>query len=162
MLCHLLYPVASAGGAFTGFRYIACRTGAATLTALFLAFLVGPALIRALARLRVGQPIREIGPNHQAKAGTPTMGGLLILFSLVVSVLLWSNLDSRLVWTVVALTVGYGVIGFSDDYKKVTQGHSAGISARVKFVWQTLMALAVPVAIVPEPSLAVARPLPSL
>ena len=77
MIYHLLYPFASEVGAFNVFRYITFRTGAATLTALFIAFLVGPALIRALARLRVGQPIREIGPNHQAKAGTPTMGAVL-------------------------------------------------------------------------------------
>src|SRR5512134_4188679 len=124
MLFHLL---ASDEGVLNVFRYITFRTGAATLTALFISFLVGPALIRALSRLRVGQPIREIGPAHQGKAGTPTMGGLLILLSLLVSVLLWSNLDNRFVWTVVGVTVGYGLLGFVDDYRKVRQGHSAGI-----------------------------------
>ncbi len=151
MLYHLLYPFASEHGAFNVFRYITFRTGAATLTALFIAFVVGPPLIRALGRLRVDQPIREIGPDHQAKAGTPTMGGLLILLSLLVSVLLWSNLDSRFVWTVLGVTVGYGLLGFIDDYLKVKQGHSAGISARIKLLWQTVIALAVAFAIYNDP-----------
>jgi phospho-N-acetylmuramoyl-pentapeptide-transferase len=151
MFYHLLYPLASDVGAFNVFRYITFRTGAATLTALFIAFLLGPPLIRALSRLRVGQPIREIGPAHQGKAGTPTMGGLLILLSLLVSVLLWSNLDSRSVWTVIGVTVGYGLLGFLDDYRKVRQGHSAGISGKVKLFWQTALALAVAVAIYHDP-----------
>jgi len=151
MLYHLLYPLASDYSVFNVFRYITFRTGAATLTALFIAFLVGPPLIRKLGRLRVGQPIREIGPDHADKAGTPTMGGLLILLSLVISVLLWSNLDSRFVWTVLGVTVGYGLLGFIDDYQKVARGHSAGISARVKLAWQTVLALAVAVAIYNDP-----------
>ena len=152
MIYHLLYPFASEIGAFNVFRYITFRIGAATLTALFIAFLVGPPLIRALDRMRVRQPIREIGPDHQDKAGTPTMGGLLILLSLVVSVLLWSNLDNRLVWMVVGVTVAYGMLGFIDDYRKVREGHSGGISARMKLVWQTLLAVAVAVGIYFDPS----------
>src|SRR5262245_61767813 len=132
MLYHLLVPLSSEYGIFNVFRYITFRTGAATLTALFLAFMVGPPLIRALARLRVGQVIREVGPAHQAKAGTPTMGGLLILLSTLVSVLLWSNLDERGVWILMGLTVGYGVLGFIDDYAKVTKSSSAGVSARTE------------------------------
>jgi phospho-N-acetylmuramoyl-pentapeptide-transferase len=151
MIYHLLYPLASEVGAFNVFRYITFRTGAATLTALLIAFMVGPWLIRALARMRVGQPIREIGPDHQDKAGTPTMGGLLILLSLLISVLLWSNLDNRLVWILLGLTTGYGVLGFIDDYSKVRQGSSAGISARAKIFWQTLMALLVAIAIYTDP-----------
>jgi phospho-N-acetylmuramoyl-pentapeptide-transferase len=151
MIYHLLHPLASEYGALNVFRYITFRIGAATLTALFIAFLVGPPLIRALGRLRVGQPIREIGPDHQAKAGTPTMGGLLILLSLIVSVLLWSNLDSRLVWIVIGLTAGYGLLGFIDDYRKVRAGSSAGISARAKLFWQTALALLVAVAIYTHP-----------
>ena len=122
MLYHLLYPLASEFSVFNVFRYITFRTGAATLTALFLSFLVGPVAdpLRS-ARLRVGQPIREIGPAHQSKAGTPTMGGLLILLSLLVSVLLWSNLDNRFVWIVIGVTIGYGLLGFIDDYRKVKQ-----------------------------------------
>jgi phospho-N-acetylmuramoyl-pentapeptide-transferase len=152
MIYHLLYPLASEFGGFNVFRYITFRTGAATLTALFIAFVVGPPLIRALGRMRVGQPIREIGPDHQSKAGTPTMGGLLILLSLLVSVLLWSNLDNRLVWIVISVTVGYGVLGFIDDIRKVKQGHSAGLSARSKLGWQTLLAFAVALAIYNDPA----------
>ena len=151
MLYHLLFPLASDLSGFNVFRYITFRTGAATLTALFIAFIVGPPLIRALGRLRVGQPIREIGPDHAEKAGTPTMGGLLILLSLVVSVLLWSNLDSRFVWTVLGITISYGLLGFIDDYLKVTKGHHAGLRARVKIFWQTAFALVVALAIYNDP-----------
>jgi len=151
VLYHLFYPFASELSAFNVFRYITFRTGAATLTALFIAFMVGPPLIRALERLRVGQPIREIGPDHQSKEGTPTMGGLLILLSLLVSVLLWSNLDNRFVWIVIGITSGYGLLGFIDDYRKVKEGHSGGISARAKLFWQTLMALGVALAIYTDP-----------
>jgi len=151
MLYHLLYPFASEISAFNVFRYITFRTGAATLTALFISFMVGPPLIRALERLRVGQPIRDIGPDHQSKEGTPTMGGLLILLSLLVSVLLWSNLDNRFVWIVIGITTGYGLLGFIDDYRKVKQGHSGGISARAKLFWQTLMAVGVAFAIYHDP-----------
>jgi phospho-N-acetylmuramoyl-pentapeptide-transferase len=151
MLYHLLFQFASEFSAFNVFRYITFRTGAATLTALFIAFMVGPPLIRWLEQMRVGQPIRNIGPDHQGKEGTPTMGGLLILLSLLVSVLLWSNLDNRFVWIVIGITSGYGVLGFIDDYRKVKEGHSAGISARAKLFWQTLMAIGVALAIYTDP-----------
>ena len=152
MLYHLLYPLAEQFGAFNVVRYITFRTAAATLTALFITFLVGPWVIRRLAALRVGQPIREIGPDHQAKAGTPTMGGLLILLALVVSVLLWSELDNRFVWILLGLTTGYGLLGFIDDYKKVREGSSAGVSARMKLLWQTVLALGVGFAIYTDPN----------
>jgi phospho-N-acetylmuramoyl-pentapeptide-transferase len=152
MLYHLLYPLAEQFGGFNVVRYITFRTAAATLTALFISFMVGPWLIRKLAALRVGQPIREIGPDHQAKAGTPTMGGLLILLSLGVSVLLWADLRNPFVWMVLGLTAGYGVLGFVDDYRKVTQQNSDGISARTKLFWQTALALGVAVAIYTSPA----------
>jgi phospho-N-acetylmuramoyl-pentapeptide-transferase len=152
MLYHLLYPLAEQFSVFNVVRYITFRTAAATLTAMFITFLVGPWLIRRLAALRVGQPIREIGPDHQAKAGTPTMGGLLILLALVVSVLLWSELDNRFVWILLGLTVSYGVLGFIDDYKKVKEGSSAGVSARTKLLWQTILALGVGFAIYTDPN----------
>jgi phospho-N-acetylmuramoyl-pentapeptide-transferase len=152
MLYHLLYPLESAFGGFNVIRYITFRTAAATLTALFIAFVVGPWLIRKLASLRVGQPIREIGPDHQAKAGTPTMGGLLILLSLAVSVLLWADLTNHFVWIVLGLTAGYGVLGFIDDYQKVKLGNSDGVSARTKLFWQTLLALGVAFAIYTSPA----------
>ena len=152
MLYHLLTPLADDFGLFNVFRYVTFRTAAAALTALFLSFLLGPPLIRALGRLRVGQPIREIGPDHQSKAGTPTMGGLLILISLGVSVLLWANLTVRAVWIVLGLTVGYGVLGFLDDYRKVRRRHSAGIKARTKLFWQSALALAVALLIYTDPN----------
>ena len=152
MLYHLLYPLSEAYGVFNVVRYITFRTAAATLTSLFICLVLGPWLIRKLSELRIGQPIREIGPDHQAKEGTPTMGGLLILFSLLVSVLLWSELDQRMVWILVGLTAGYGVLGFIDDYQKVTQGSSAGISARTKLVWQVVFALGVAIAIYTDPA----------
>jgi phospho-N-acetylmuramoyl-pentapeptide-transferase len=152
MLYHLLYPLSETYGVFNVVRYITFRTAAATLTSLFICLVLGPWLIRKLSALRIGQPIREIGPDHQAKEGTPTMGGLLILFSLLVSVLLWSELDQRMVWILVGLTAGYGVLGFTDDYKKVTQGSSAGISARTKLVWQVVFALGVAIAIYTDPA----------
>jgi len=143
VLYHLLYPLASDYGAFNVVRYITFRTAAATLTALFLAFLLGPPLIRFLDRLRVGQPIREIGPDHKAKEGTPTMGGLLILISLFVSVLLWSDFAGRAIWIVLAVTIGYGVLGFVDDYMKVRERDSGGIRARTKLFWQFAVAFIV-------------------
>ena len=152
MLYHFLYPLSEFVSGFNVVRYITFRTAAATLTALFISFLAGPWLIRKLEALRVRQPIREIGPDHQAKAGTPTMGGLLILLSLLVSVLLWSELDSRFVWILLFLTSGYGVLGFIDDYRKVTQGDSAGISVRGKLFWQSLLAILVGLAIYTDPA----------
>jgi phospho-N-acetylmuramoyl-pentapeptide-transferase len=152
VLYHLLYPLASDYGALNVVRYITFRTAAATLTALFLAFLLGPPLIRFLDRLSVGQPIREIGPDHQEKEGTPTMGGLLILIALTVSVLLWSDFSGRSIWIVLAVTIGYGVLGFVDDYLKVRERHSAGIRARTKLFWQFLVAFVVAGLIYTDPS----------
>ncbi|MFT5441688.1 MAG: phospho-N-acetylmuramoyl-pentapeptide-transferase [Myxococcota bacterium] len=152
MFYHLLYPLSEAYSAFNVVRYITFRTAAATLTSLFICLVFGPWMIRRLQALRVGQPIREIGPDHQAKQGTPTMGGLLILASLLGSVLLWSELDHRMVWILISLTTGYGVLGFIDDYQKVKLGSSAGISARMKLLWQVILALGVAVAIYTDPS----------
>ena len=152
MLYSLLYPLHEYFGAMNVIRYITFRTAAATLTALFISFLAGPWLIRRLSDMRVGQPIRDIGPKHQEKAGTPTMGGLLILLSLIVSVLLWVNLDNRLVWAVLGITTGYGVLGFIDDYRKVARQSHRGISARTKLLWQVLLALIVALGIYLDPS----------
>ncbi len=152
MLYHLLYPLAAEHGAFNVVRYITFRTAAAALTALFISFLVGPPLIRALEHLRMGQPIREIGPDHQKKAGTPTMGGILILLALGTSVLLWSELDNRFVWLVLGVTVGYGLVGFIDDYRKVRERHNRGVPGRVKLLAEFLLALGVATAIYTDPS----------
>ena len=151
MLYHLLYPLADDHGLFNVVRYITFRTAAATLTALFLSFLLGPPLIRFLESLRVGQPIREIGPDHQKKAGTPTMGGLLILIALSVSVLLWSDFSARPGWIVLGLTIGYGALGFVDDFAKVRRRNSDGISARAKLVWQFGLAFGVAYLIYSDP-----------
>jgi phospho-N-acetylmuramoyl-pentapeptide-transferase len=152
VLYHLLTPLADDFVVFNVFRYITFRTAAATLTALFLTFLLAPPLIRALRGLRVGQPIREIGPDHRSKEGTPTMGGLLILLSLLFSVLLWSELDNRMVWIVLGVTVGYGLLGFIDDYRKVRHRKSDGISARAKLFWQFLVAVGVAWLIYTDPA----------
>jgi phospho-N-acetylmuramoyl-pentapeptide-transferase len=153
VLYHLLYSLADDVSGIGVVRYVTFRTAAAALTALFLAFLVGPPLIRALARLRAGQPIRQVGPAHESKAGTPTMGGLLILLSLLVSTLLWANLTNRLVWIVIGVTFGYGLLGFVDDYQKVTKKRNeAGLSARAKLVFQFAIATAVALAIYFDPS----------
>jgi phospho-N-acetylmuramoyl-pentapeptide-transferase len=141
MLYHWLVPLADVYGALNVFRYITFRTAAATLTALFLSFLLGNWVIRWLQAMRVGQPIREIGPDHQQKAGTPTMGGLLILLVVSISILLWMDLASRATWVVLGLTLGYGALGFIDDYQKVTKRNSDGISARAKLIWQWTLAL---------------------
>jgi phospho-N-acetylmuramoyl-pentapeptide-transferase len=100
----------------------------------------------------VGQPIREIGPDHQKKAGTPTMGGILILLALGISVLLWSELDNRFVWLVLGVTVGYGLVGFVDDYRKVRERHNRGVPGRVKLFAEFLLALGVATAIYTDPS----------
>ncbi len=152
MLYHLLVPLADTFTLFNVFRYITFRTAAATLTALFLSFVVGPPLIRRLQALSAGQPIREIGPDHAHKEGTPTMGGLLILLSLGISVLLWADLTNRAIWSVLILTLGYGVLGFIDDYQKVRKQDSAGITARTKIFWQTLLALGVGILITQDPN----------
>jgi phospho-N-acetylmuramoyl-pentapeptide-transferase len=152
VLYHLLVPLSEFVTGFNVFRYITFRIAAATLTALFISFVVGPWLIRRLASMRVGQPIREDGPAHQAKEGTPTMGGLLILLSLLVSVLLWSELDNRFVWIVLGLTTCYGILGFIDDYQKVARRSSKGISARTRLAWETVLALVVALAIYTDPA----------
>ncbi len=152
MLYHLLVPLAEYYSVLNVFRYITFRTAAATLTALFLALVAGPWVIRRLAALRVGQPIRDIGPDHQSKAGTPTMGGLLILLSLGVSVLLWADLTNRATWTVLLLTLGYGLLGFVDDYRKVRERNHKGVSARTKLFWQWLLAFGVAGLIFTDPS----------
>ena len=117
MLFHLLYPFRTQLSVLNVTRYITFRTAAASLSALAISLALGPWMVRKLREFQIGQVIRTEGPTtHKPKAGTPTMGGLLILLSLLVSVFLWSNLDERGVWILVGLTVGYGVLGFIDDY----------------------------------------------
>jgi len=126
------------------FRYITFRSGAACLTALFISFLLGPAVIRWLKSVQHGgQPIREDGPARHLieKKGTPTMGGVLILVSLTVSTLLWADWRNGYVWAVLALTLGYGAIGFVDDYLKLSHRNTKGLPARSKIIWQVVLGL---------------------
>jgi phospho-N-acetylmuramoyl-pentapeptide-transferase len=130
------------GGFFNLFRYITFRAGAAFATALLFGFLFGRPLIDLLRRKQgKGQPIRDDGPqSHFAKAGTPTMGGLLILSALLFSTLLWARLDNPYVWIVMLVTVAFGLIGFADDYAKVTKQNTKGVSSRIRFVLGLLIA----------------------
>ncbi len=137
MLFHLLAPLRDEFGLFNVVRYITFRTFMAVLTAIALSLLFGPAFVRTLRRLSVGQNIRDVGPQaHQVKAGTPTMGGLLILFALLVPTLLWANLTNPYVWMVVGVTLAFGGIGFADDYLKVRRRRNLGLTARAKFLLQ--------------------------
>jgi phospho-N-acetylmuramoyl-pentapeptide-transferase len=124
---------------FRIFSYVTARTAFASLTALFLCVALGPWLINKLREFQIGQYIREEGPkSHQKKAGTPTMGGVLIVISIVVPTFLWADLRSRYVWIALASLIGYGWIGFMDDYAKVTRKRNLGLSGRTKLVYQFL------------------------
>ena len=144
MIYHLLYPLHTNFSVFNVFRYITFRTIYASLTAFLICFLLGPWVIRKLTALQIGQLIREDGPeSHFQKAGTPTMGGALILFSVIVSTLLWTNLTNAYMWIVLLVTVGNGLIGFMDDYLMLIKKRSKGLSAKGKFLMQTALALLV-------------------
>lgn len=124
------------------FGYITFRAVFASLTALTIGLLAGPSVIRLLTRLKVGQTIRQDGPQtHLAKSGTPTMGGLLILIAIAVSTLLWCNLSNRFIWAVLVVTMGYGVIGWVDDYRKVVYKDPKGMSSKEKYFWQSLIGI---------------------
>lgn len=128
-------------GPFRVFQYLTLRAILGVLTALFIAFLLGPPLIRRLGRYGC-QPIREDGPQgHFSKAGTPTMGGVLILLAVTLATLLWADPGNRQTWVVLAVTLAFGAIGFVDDYKKLVQGDSKGLSASQKLLCQTVVAL---------------------
>ena len=137
---------------FNVFRYITFRTIYATVTALIICFVIGPWLIKKLQSLQVGQPIREDGPEtHLSKKGTPTMGGLLIIFAVVVSTLLWANLTVDYVWLVIMVIMGYGLIGFMDDYKKLSGQSSRGMSGKVRLAGEIAIALFVSVILFLKP-----------
>jgi len=144
MLFHLLYPLHAQIPVLNVTRYITFRTGAASLTALALSLLLGPWLIRRLRDFQVGQVIRHDGPaSHRPKAGTPTMGGLLILTAAVVPTLLWADLTNLYVWTAVLSTLAFGAVGFADDYLKIVRRSHHGLWPRYKLLWQVVAALAV-------------------
>ena len=142
MFYHLLYPLHTSISVFNVFRYITFRTIYASLTAFLICFIFGPWVIRRLSELQIGQYIREDGPEaHHQKAGTPTMGGTLILFSIVLSTLLWCNLTNFYVWIVLMVVVGYGLIGFIDDYLMQIKKRNKGLTVRRKFLLQVGLAL---------------------
>jgi phospho-N-acetylmuramoyl-pentapeptide-transferase len=125
---------------FSVFNYITLRAVLATLTALGVGLLAGPWLIRKLTEMKIGQAVRTDGPQtHLAKSGTPTMGGALILVAIGVSTLMWSDLSNRFVWIVLLVTLGFGAIGWVDDYRKVVHRNPAGLSARAKYFWQSVI-----------------------
>jgi phospho-N-acetylmuramoyl-pentapeptide-transferase len=141
MLYHLLYPLHTTLSALNVFRYITFRTIYASLTAFLVCFLIGPWVIRRLKKLQVGQYIQEDGPEaHQSKAGTPTMGGILILFAIVTSSLLWTDLTNGYVWIAMLIVCGYGLIGFVDDYLMLIKKRNKGLTARAKFAGQVVLA----------------------
>ncbi len=151
MLYNLLFPLSDQINVFNLFRYLTFRTGGAVLTAMLVAFLFGPAIIRWLKlKQREGQPIRADGPERHLieKKGTPTMGGLMILLGMGVGTLLWADLSNAFVWVTLLVTFGYGVIGFADDYLKVTRRSSGGLPGRAKMAAQVLVAVIAAVVII--------------
>ncbi len=144
MLYHLLVPLADDFAVFNVFRYLTFRSGGAVVTALVISFLLGPRIIRWLkAKQPGGQPIRSDGPESHllTKAGTPTMGGFLILIALAVSTLLWADLTNGYVWVVIVVTLGFGAVGFGDDYLKLTKKNPKGLPGRLKLAVQFSIAL---------------------
>ncbi|MBF0622332.1 MAG: phospho-N-acetylmuramoyl-pentapeptide-transferase [Magnetococcales bacterium] len=144
MLYHLLYPMADQFSALNIFKYITFRTIGAMLTALILSFVIGPWMIRTLQRLqKTGQPIREDGPERHIleKTGTPTMGGTLILLALIVPTLLWANLTNPFILIILAVTIGFGAIGFWDDMLKVVRRNTRGVPGKLRFAMQSAIAI---------------------
>jgi phospho-N-acetylmuramoyl-pentapeptide-transferase len=129
---------------FNVVQYVTFRTAASSLTAFLISLLLGPWLIRRLQEFQIGQHIREEGPkSHQSKAGTPTMGGVLILVSIVLPTLLWANLRNPFVWLIILSTVAFGAIGFADDYMKIRKKRNLGLTAREKFAFQFLVSFVI-------------------
>lgn len=141
MLYQYLFPLVETVGAFNVFKYLSFRAFGAAVTALMLALFVGPAIINYLKKMSFGQVVREEGPeSHYKKSGTPTMGGLIMLFALFTSMLLWMNFSSVSTWIVLFVTVCYGVLGFVDDYKKVILKNTKGVTGRQKLAVQFIVA----------------------
>ena len=140
MLLELAQWLAKDIRAFNVFGYITLRAVLACLTALLITFMVGPAMIRRLTSYKIGQAVRSDGPqSHLPKAGTPTMGGALILVAIGITTLLWADLENRFVWVVLTVTLGFGAIGWVDDYRKVVNRDPKGLSAKSKFFYQSLI-----------------------
>jgi phospho-N-acetylmuramoyl-pentapeptide-transferase len=146
MLFYIANLLESYHRGFHVFHYITLRCVLVALTSLLMALLIGPIVIRKLIYYQIGQTVRLDGPkSHIQKSGTPTMGGVLILIAIVLSVLLWADLSSRYIWIILAVTFGFGLIGFIDDYRKLILKNSRGLSARQKFLWQSLIGFSVAV-----------------
>jgi len=142
MLLYLTDYLAQFHSGFGVFQYLTLRAILGALTALVISFIIGPSMIRKLSYHQVGQVVRDDGPeSHLEKAGTPTMGGALILVAITISTLLWSDLGNKYVWVVLLTTLSFGVIGWVDDYKKLVQKDSRGLIARYKYLWQSVVAL---------------------
>ena len=148
MLIHLAEYLAQFDSGFLVFRYITLRTIFAVLTALLISFMVGPAMIRRLSSYKIGQTVRDDGPqSHLSKSGTPTMGGALILVAVAVATLLWADLGNRYVWIVLLTTLAFGGVGMWDDYRKLVLRDSKGLAARWKYLWQSVFGAAAAVAL---------------
>jgi phospho-N-acetylmuramoyl-pentapeptide-transferase len=148
MLRYLAEWLAQTHSVFNVFSYLTLRSILAALTALVISFMVGPTMIRKLAERQVGQRVRTDGPqSHLSKAGTPTMGGALILVAITAATLLWADLGNRFVWITLGVTVAFGLIGFWDDYLKLVVGNSRGLIARYKYFWQSVAGLGAAVAL---------------
>ncbi len=142
MLLWLFQNLSSDVRAFNVFNYITLRAVLAALTSLTISFLVGPYVIRKLTSLKIGQSVRDDGPQtHLVKAGTPTMGGALILVSIAISTLLWGDMSNKYMWVVLFTTMGFGAVGWVDDYRKVVHRNPKGLSAKAKYFWQSVIGL---------------------
>jgi phospho-N-acetylmuramoyl-pentapeptide-transferase len=142
LLLYLTNYLAQFESGFGVFHYLTMRAILSALTALLLSFIIGPKMIARLTLNQVGQPVREFGPSsHLPKAGTPTMGGALIITAIVFSTVMWADLENRFIWVVLFVTLAFGVIGYVDDYKKLILRNPAGLSARQKLFWQSTAAV---------------------
>ena len=143
MLVYLASYLSQFHSGFNVFQYLTLRAILGVLTSLLICFVIGPVMIRRLSFHQIGQQVRNDGPeSHLTKAGTPTMGGALILVAIAVSTLLWADLANRYIWVVLLVTLAYGAIGWVDDYRKIVYGNSKGLSATAKYGWQSLIAIA--------------------
>lgn len=154
MLYYLLFPLRNYIAGFNVFRYITFRTAWAAITALLISFVLGPWLIEKMRQIKLGQFIREEGPkSHQQKAGTPTMGGILINIAILVPTILWADIRNPYIWIVLFVTCAYGTIGFVDDYRKLAKKRNLGLTAKEKFALQFGVAFAVGLAIALLPTI---------
>ena len=143
MLLWLTDYLSAYGSGFVVFQYLTLRTMVSVMTALATSLLIGPWVIARLSKAQIGQVVRDDGPtSHFSKAGTPTMGGALILIIIIITTLLWGDLTNRYIWLVLGVTITFGAVGWVDDYLKISKKNSAGLSSRLKYFWQSVFGLA--------------------